>query len=92
MNFHPTLEGGMSIGSFGTPKTFRAPQNTTCYVRLNIHFQCLEIITHSLLFNSLISLLGWLVIWSVMTNKQWLVGVLVSWFVVTNKPTVQQTM
>ena len=33
-----------------------------------------------------------LVIWSVMTNKQWLVGVLVSWFVVTNKPADQQTM
>ena len=36
-----------------------------------------------------------LVIWSVMTNKQWLVGVLVgvlvSWFVVTNKqPTNRQ--
>ena len=31
MNFHPTLEGRMPIGSFGTPKTFRAPQNTTCY-------------------------------------------------------------
>ena len=41
--FHPTLEGGMPIGSFGTPKTFRVPQNTTCYVRLNINFQCLEI-------------------------------------------------
>ena len=43
MNFHPTLEGRMPIGSFGTPKTFRVPQNTTCYVRLNINFQCLEI-------------------------------------------------
>ena len=27
---YPTLEGGMPIGSFGTPKTFRVPQNTTC--------------------------------------------------------------
>ena len=33
-----------------------------------------------------------LVIWSVMTNKQWLVGVLVSLFVVINKPTDQQTV
>ena len=56
--FYPTLEGRIPIGSFGTPKTFRVPQNTTCYVRLNINFQCLEIITHSLLFNSLISPLG----------------------------------
>ena len=38
-----TLEGRIPIGSFGTPKTFRVPQNTTCYVRLNINFQCLEI-------------------------------------------------
>ena len=58
MNFQPTLEGRMPIGSFGTPKTFRVPQNTTCYVRLNKNFQCLEIITHSRLFNSLISPLG----------------------------------
>ena len=57
-HIQPTLEGGMSIGSFGKPKTFRALQNTTCYVRLNINFQCLEIITHSLHFNSLISPLG----------------------------------
>ncbi|MBQ2885142.1 MAG: hypothetical protein IJE43_15515 [Alphaproteobacteria bacterium] len=28
----------MPIGSFGTPKTFRASQNTTCYVRLNTAF------------------------------------------------------
>ena len=29
----------MSASSFGTPKTFRVPQNTTCYVRLNINFR-----------------------------------------------------
>ena len=57
-HIHPTLEGRIPIGSFGTPKTFRAPQNTTCYVRLNINFQCLEIITHSLLFSSINSLSG----------------------------------
>ena len=34
----PTLEGRIPIGSFGTPKTFRTPQNTTCYVRLNTAF------------------------------------------------------
>ncbi len=44
MNFHPTLEGKILIGGFGTPKTFRVPQNTTCYVRLNMNFQCLKII------------------------------------------------
>ena len=42
-HIHPTMEGRIQIGSFGTPKTFRAPQNTTCYVRLNINFQALEI-------------------------------------------------
>ena len=61
MNFRPTMEGRIPTGSFGTPKTFRVPQNTTCYVRLNINFQCLEIITHSFLFCSIISPLenGW---------------------------------
>lgn len=43
MNFNQTLEGRIPIGSFGMPKTFRVPQNTTCYVRLNINFQALEI-------------------------------------------------
>ena len=32
----PTSEGKISANCFGSPKTFRAPQNTTCYVRLNI--------------------------------------------------------
>ena len=56
--FYPTLEGRMPIGSFGMPKTFRVPQNTTCYVRLNINFQCLKIIRHTLLFSSIISPFG----------------------------------
>ena len=34
----PTSEGMISANCFGAPKTFRAPQNTTCYVRLNIRF------------------------------------------------------
>ena len=61
MNFLPTLEGRIPIGSFGTPKTFRVPQNTTCYVRLNINFQFLKIITYNLLFSPIIYLLknGW---------------------------------
>ena len=58
MNFLPTLEGRIPIGRLGTPKTFRVPQNTTCYVHLNINFQCLEIIKHLFLFNSIISLFG----------------------------------
>jgi len=77
MNFHPTLEGRIPIGSFGTPKTFRVPQNTTCYVRLNINFQCLEIITHSLLFNSLISplgMVGHMVCYDQQTMVGWCVG------------------
>ena len=45
----PTLEGEMPIGSFGLPKTFRGSKNTTCYVRLNLNFQCLEITTYPLL-------------------------------------------
>ena len=56
MNFHPTLESRMPIGSFGTPKTFRVPQNTTCYVRLNINFQCLEITIQQSKFYSNISI------------------------------------
>ena len=32
----PTLEGKILASSFGTPEIFRAAQNTTCYVRLNI--------------------------------------------------------
>lgn len=32
----PTLEGNVLASSFGAPETFRVPQNTTCYVRLNI--------------------------------------------------------
>ena len=28
-HIRPTLEGRIPIGSFGTPKTFRVPQNTT---------------------------------------------------------------
>ena len=73
MNFHPTLEGRIPIGSFGTPKTFRVPQNTTCYVRLNINFQCLEITLQQSKFYSnigfgelVITLVGYLFI----TNKQ----------------------
>jgi hypothetical protein len=31
-----TLEGNILASSFGVPKTFRVPQNTTCYIRLNI--------------------------------------------------------
>ena len=31
----PTLEDRIPACSFGTPKTFRMPQNTTYYVRLN---------------------------------------------------------
>ena len=73
MNFQPTLEDWIPIGSFGTPKTFRAPQNTTCYVRLNINFQCLEITIQQSKFYSnisigalVITLIGYLFI----TNKQ----------------------
>ena len=73
MNFRPTLEGRMPIGSFGTPKTFRVPQNTTCYVRLNINFQCLEITIQQSKFYSNISI-GALVItlagYLFITNKQ----------------------
>ena len=72
-HIRPTLEGRIPIGSFGTSKTFRAPQNTTCYVRLNINFQCLEIILHQSKFYSNISI-GALVITLVgylfITNKQ----------------------
>ena len=32
MNFHPTLEVRIPIGSFGTPKTFRVPQNDDEYL------------------------------------------------------------
>lgn len=35
----PTLEEKIPASSFGTPKLFRASQNTTCYVRLNIRFE-----------------------------------------------------
>ncbi len=35
----PTLDGKILASSFGAPKTFRAPQNTTCHVRLNIKFK-----------------------------------------------------
>ena len=73
MNFLPTLEGRIPIGSFGTPKTFRAPQNTTCYVRLNINFQGLKITLQQPKFYSnisigalVITLIGYLFI----TNKQ----------------------
>ena len=73
MNFLPTLEGRIPIGRFGTPKTFRVPQNTTCYVRLNINFQCLEITLQQPKFYSNISI-GALVIKLVgylfITNKQ----------------------
>ena len=73
MNFHPTLESRMPIGSFGTPKTFRVPQNTTCYVRLNMNFQCLKIILWQPKFYWKISI-GALVITLVgylfITNKQ----------------------
>ena len=73
MIFHPTLEGRIPTGSFGLPKTFRVPQNTTCYVRLNINFQCLEITIQQSKFYSNISI-GALVItlagYLFITNKQ----------------------
>ena len=72
-HIRPTVEGGIPTGSFGTPKTFRVPQNTTCYVRLNINFQCLEITLQQFKFYSnicfgelVIILVGYLFI----TNKQ----------------------
>ncbi len=72
-HIHPTLEGRIPTGSFGLPKTFRVPQNTTCYVRLNINFQCLEITIQQSKFYSninigalVITLIGYLFI----TNKQ----------------------
>ena len=33
------MEKTILASSFGAPETFRAPQNTTCYVRLNINFR-----------------------------------------------------
>ena len=57
----------------GLPESFRAAQNTTCYVRLNINFQCLEITIQQSKFYSNISI-GALVITLVgylfITNKQ----------------------
>lgn len=31
-----TLEGNILVSSFGVPKTFQVPQNTTYYICLNI--------------------------------------------------------
>ena len=41
-----TLEGNILVSSFGAPKTFRVPSNTTCYVCLNIKSELYPGISH----------------------------------------------
>lgn len=77
----PTLKGKILASSFGVPEIFRAPQNTTCYVRLNIKLSIEITAQNRRIFRWQDACLRWSYYLLLPTNNGRLVGLPNCWLV-----------